>query len=285
MRDEGSRILTHPAAARERFRGLVARRAEDHLSEAALLIALEQYPALDVSSYLDRMEEWSRAIRERVEGSGDIERILTAINDFLFEQEGFHGEADDYYDPRYSFLNEVIDGHAGLPITLSIVYLEISRRVGLQTVGIAIPGHFLVQLSGPWGKILVDPFDQGRALTREECQGFMDRLYGGAVQFREHHLRSFRDDQILGRLLSHLKSMYLAHGDRAGAIAAFDRLMILGEVEPWDFRDRGFLAMQLHRYDEAIENLERYLQVAPSADDAPRIREEIRYLREWLNLN
>lgn len=284
MRDEG-RILTHPAAARERFRGLVARGTGAHLSEAALVIALEQYPALDVTSYLARLDEWSRAIRERVEGSTDVERLVTAINDFLFEQEGFHGEADDYYDPRYTFLNEVIDGHAGLPITMSIVYLEISRRVGLDTVGIAIPGHFLVQLSGPWGEILVDPFDEGRVLTREQCQEFMDRLYGGAVRLREHHLRSFSDEQILGRLLAHLKTMYMAKGDLPGALSAFDRLMILGETEPWDLRDRGLLAMQLHRYDEAIENLERYLQMAPSAEDAPRIRDEIRYLRDWLTLN
>ncbi len=285
MREDLGRILTHPAAARERFRELVSRRPGSSLSEAALIIALEQYPALDVSSYLDRMSEWSRAIRDRVHGSSDVERMVAAINEFLFEQEGFHGEADDYYDPRYSFLNEVIDGHAGLPITLSIVYLEISRRVGIETVGIAIPGHFLVQLSGPWGEVLVDPFDDGRILSRSECQQFMDRLYGGAVRLREHHLRSFSDEQILARLLAHLKSMYLARGDLAGAAAAFDRLVILGDVEPWDYRDRGFLAMQLHRYDEAIENLERYLQAAPSAEDAPRIREEIRYLRDWLNLN
>lgn len=284
MRDEG-RILTHPAAARERFRGLVSRGAGAQLSETALVIALEQYPALDVTSYLARLDEWSRAIRERVEGSTDVERLVGAINDFLFEQEGFHGEADDYYDPRYTFLNEVIDGHAGLPITMSIVYLEVSRRVGLHTVGIAIPGHFLVQLSGPWGEILVDPFDDGRVLTREECQEFMDRLYGGAVRLREHHLRSFSDEQILARLLAHLKTMYMAKGDLPGALSAFDRLMILGEAEPWDLRDRGLLAMKLHRYEEAIENLERYLQVAPSAEDAPRIRDEIRYLRDWLTLN
>ncbi|MBW3671543.1 MAG: tetratricopeptide repeat protein [Acidobacteria bacterium] len=284
MRDDG-RILTHPAAARERFRGLVSRGAGAHLSETALVIALEQYPALDVTSYLARLDAWSRAIRERVEGSTDVERLLMAINDFLFEQEGFHGEADDYYDPRYTFLNEVIDGHAGLPITMSIVYLEISRRVGLHTVGMGIPGHFLVQLSGPWGEILVDPFDDGRVLTREECQEFMDRLYGGAVRVREHHLRSFSDEQILARLLAHLKTMYMSKGDLPGALSAFDRLMILGEAEPWDLRDRGLLAMQLHRYEEAIENLERYLQVAPSAEDAPRIRDEIRYLRDWLTLN
>lgn len=285
MRDGEGRILTHPAAARERFRGVVSRGTGAPLSEAALIIALEQYPALDVSAYLKRMAEWSEAIRQRVDGSSDAERLVTAINEFLFEQEGFRGEADDYYDPRYTFLNEVIDGHAGLPITLSIVYLEISRRVGLHTIGIAIPGHFLVQLSGPWGEILIDPFDDGRILTRDECQEFMDRLYGGAVRLREQHLRSFSDEQILARLLSHLKSMYLANGNLSGALAACDRLMILGEADPWDLRERGFLAMQLHRYDEAIENLERYLQVAPSADDTTRIRDEIRYLRDWLNLN
>lgn len=285
MREDQARIFTHPAAARERFRGLVARSGSFDLSEAALLIALEQYPGLDVPSYLEQIERWSRAILDHLEGSHDVERTLGAINHLLFDEEGFHGEADDYYDPRYTFLNEVIDGHAGLPITLSIVYLEVSRRVGLQTVGIAVPGHFLVRLSGPWGELLVDPFDEGRVLTRDECQGFLDRLYGGAVRLREHHLRSFTDSQILARLLSHLKTMYLAKGDLVGAISAFDRLVILGESDPWDYRDRGLLAMKLHRYEDAIENLETYLDLLPAAEDASRIRGEIRYLRDWLNLN
>lgn len=285
MRGSEARLFTHPAAARVRFRELVSQGGSDQLSEAALVIALEQYPDLDVRSYLDRIEEWSRAIRERAGGSGDIDHLVATINEFLFDQEGFHGEADDYYDPRYTFLNQVIDGHAGLPITLSIVYLEISRRVGVRTVGIAIPGHFLVQLSGPWGDILIDPFDEGRVLSRDECQEFLDRLYGGAVKLREQHLRSFTDSQILARLLSHLKTMYLSHGDLNGAISAYDRLVILGEVDPWDFRDRGLLAMKLHRYEQAITDLERYLQLAPSAEDVNRIRDEIRYLRDWLSLN
>lgn len=283
-RTDQAKIFTHPAAARERFRGLVARDG-NHLSEAALLIALEQYPSINVADYLEQIDAWGRAVRDQLEGSTDIDRILTALNHVLFEEEGFHGAADDYYDPRFSFLNEVIDGHAGLPIALSIVYLEISRRVGIETVGVAIPGHFLVCLRGAWGEVFVDPFDDGRVLSRDECQQFLDRLYGGAVRFREQHLRTFSDNEILARLLSHLKTMYLARRDVSGAISTLDRMMILGEVDAWDIRERGLLGMQLHRYEQAIADLEQYLLAAPTAEDADRIRGEIRYLREWLSLN
>jgi regulator of sirC expression with transglutaminase-like and TPR domain len=280
-----ARIFTHPVAARERFRTLVEAGDPGDLSEAALVIALEQYPALEIDSYLDQVDAWSSAIRSRVSGSEDVDRLVSEINRLLFEEEGFHGEAGDYYDPKNTFLNEVIDHHAGLPIALSIIYLEVSRRVGLQTVGVSIPGHFLVCLSGPFGEILVDPFDGGRVLTRAECQEFLDRLYSGGVQLREQHIRSFDDREILGRLLSHLKAMYIARGDLSGAVSALDRILILQQGDVWDIRDRGLLEMQLHRYREAIEDLRRYLEMVPYAEDAGRIRDEIDYLEGWLNRN
>lgn len=281
-----ARFFTHPAAARQRFLELT-QRPEPLLDlvEASLVIALEEYPALDIDGYLRRVDGWSDAIRERVEGSRDIERIVEEINRLLFEEEGFHGEAENYYDPRNTFLNEVLDRHAGLPLALSIVYLEISRRLGIDMSGVALPGRFLVKVCGTWGTIFIDPFDEGRVLTTAECQKIMDEVYGGGVRLREHHLRSSSRREIVGRVLSHLKSIYLSSNDLSRAIGSVDRLLMLDGKDSFELRDRGLVSMQLHRYDEAIEFLERYLVATPHADDRSRIREQIAYLKAWMERN
>ena len=137
---QSGRVLTHPAFARQRFREITGRPdpALD-LVEASLVIALEDEPGIDIDRYLARVNAWSDAVRERLEGSRHIERIVDSINKLLFEEEGFHGEDEDYYDPRSALLHATLDTHAGLPITLSILYIEISRRVGVEVSGVSLP--------------------------------------------------------------------------------------------------------------------------------------------------
>jgi regulator of sirC expression with transglutaminase-like and TPR domain len=280
------RLLTHPAMARQRFLEL-AHRPESllDLTEASLVIALEEYPGLEVDRYLRQMDAWSKAIRERIEGCSDIARIIEEINRFFFEQEGFHGEGSDYYDPRTAFLNEVLDRHAGLPITLSIIYIELCRRVGVQTSGVALPGHCLVRVSAAGEDILIDPFDDGRVLTAVECQKLLDQVFGGGVRLSEHHLRNCSKRQVLAKLLSHLKAVYMTHDDFDGALASIDRLLILDENDPYEMRDRAMVAMRTHRYSEALESQERYLALLPHAEDRRAILEHIACLRSWLIKN
>ena len=280
------RLLTHPATARQRFVE-IARRPEDRLdlTEASLVIALEEYPSLEVERYLAQLDNWSAAILARAEGSHDVVRLVDEINRFFFEQEGFHGEASDYYDPRTAFMNEVLDRHAGLPITLSIVYIELSRRVGVPSSGVALPGRFLVRISSLEHDILVDPFDDGRVLTTLECQKLLDEVYGGGVMLREHHLRECSKREILARLLSHLKSVYLTHDDLDGAFSSVDKLLILDQSDAWEVRDRALLAMQTHRYGDALESLERYLALMPHAEDRAAISEHIAVIKSWLIRN
>lgn len=280
---DSGRVFTHPAAARGRFRELMQLPDRDlDLGEASLVIALEEYPRISVDDYLERMDQWGEAVRERVEGSRDAERLIAAVTHLLFEEEGFHGEGDDYYDPRKSFLNEVLDRHEGLPLALSILFIEVSRRAGLAAAGVSLPGRFLVRVSGPWGELLIDPFDAGRVLTAAECQQIMDQVFGGAVRLREHHLRSQSNREILGRALAHLKATHLSRHNLQGAIAAIERLLILDENDPYELRDLGMLAMQLHRYQEAIPVLERYLALEPGAGDRPSIEGQIAWIRAWL---
>ena len=280
------RVLTHPALARRRFEELAGRPEELlDLVEASLVIDLEENPRLDLGHHLDNVRAWSDAVRQRLEGSRDVERIVDTINRLLFDEEGFHGEDDDYYDPRSALLSEALERHAGLPITLSVLYIELSRRAGIDAAGIALPGRFLVKFTGPFGVIVVDPFDGGRVLSTIELQKILDGMYGGGVRLREHHLRSFTPRQILARELAQLKAAYLAQHDLPRAAASIDRLLILDDRDAYEVRDRAGIAMQMHAYSQAIALFERYLTLTPSADDRTRVREQIAYLRAWLDQN
>ena len=249
------------------------------------MIALEENPSVDVDRHLREVHAWSEAVRARLEGSRDVERIVETINRLLFDEEGFHGEDHDYYDPRSALLSDALERHAGLPITLSILYLELSRRVGVEAAGVALPGRFLVRFTGPFGVVVVDPFDGGRVLSTIELQAILDGMFGGGVRLREHHLRSFSPKEILARELAQLKAAYLAQHDLPRAAASIDRLLILDDRDAYEVRDRAALAMQLHAYSQAIELFERYLALMPSADDRSRVREQIAYLRAWLDQN
>ncbi|MEA2164710.1 MAG: hypothetical protein QOK37_2837 [Thermoanaerobaculia bacterium] len=287
---QSAHVLTHPALARQRFREIAGRPdPEIDLVEASLVIALEDHPGLDIERYLEQVNGWSGALRGRLEGSRAPERIVESINRLLFEEEGFHGEDEDYYDPRSALLNETLDKHAGLPITLSILYIEISRRVAMtgtvDVSGVSLPGRFLVKFSGAFGQIVIDPFDGGRVLSAAELQELLDEVYGGGVRLREHHLRSFSPKEILARELAHLKAAYLTRHDLPRAAASIDRLLILDANDSYEIRDRAHVAMQLHAYSEAIACFERYLALTPHADDCARIREQIGYLRAWLPQN
>lgn len=286
MAMQSGRVLTHPALARQRFREIAARPEPlVDLVEASLVISLEENAHLDVDHYLQQVGAWSLAVQGRLDGSNDVERIVESINGVLFDVEGFRGENDDYYDPRSAMLNEALDRHAGLPITLSILYIEISRRVGATAAGISLPGRFLVKFSGEFGQIYVDPFDGGRVLTTVELQKILDQMYGGGVRLREHHLRSFSRKEILGRELAQLKAAYLAQHDLQRAVASIDRLLILDERDVYEIRDRAAIAVQMHEYAQAIDFFERYLELQPQAEDRVRVGEQIAYLRAWLDQN
>ena len=283
---ERGRVLTHPAVARRRFVE-IAERPDPLLDivEASLVIALEENPAVDIAQHLDDVAAWSECVRGRLEGSREIERIVETINAVLFDEEGFHGENEDYFDPRSALLSEALERHAGLPITLSVLYIELSRRIGVEATGISLPGRFLVKFSGPFGTIVVDPFDGGRVLTTIELQKILDATYGGGVRLREHHLRSFGPKEILARELAQLKAAYLAQHDLPRAAASIDRLLILDDRDVYEVKDRAALAMQMHAYRQAIELFERYLALMPSAEDRSRVRDQIGYLRAWLDQN
>ncbi len=250
------------------------------LAEAALLIAKEEYPDLVVGSYLCRLDAMAEAARCQVRDPRDPHAVCAGLNAYLFHQEGFRGNSENYCDPRNSFLNEVLDRKLGIPITLSVVYMELARRLGLPLQGAGMPGHFLVKCSVAGGEIVIDPFGGGAILSFADCQRILDTLFGGRVTLEPRMLAPISSRQILMRILNNLKGIYVKADEYGKALAVVDRLLILCPSSPCDLRDRGLLACQLKRYSEASADLDRYLRLAPEAEDRDVIREHLRSIRE-----
>jgi regulator of sirC expression with transglutaminase-like and TPR domain len=218
------------------FAHLCARpEAELDLAEAALLIAEAEYPGLDVARYLARLDELGRSAKAAVAraraASGHVEeaRIERAVR-FVYEDAGFHGNADDYYDPRNSFLNDVLDRRQGIPITLALVLTEICKRAGVEARGVSFPGHFLVRSDTPRGAVLVDPF-VGRALTREELKALYTRVTGDDRDPPAKLFEPATKAQILVRMLNNLRAIYEQQGDTARLCGVLERIQVLAPGE------------------------------------------------------
>jgi len=198
----------------------------------------------------------------------------------MFDDQGFHGNQTNYYDPRNSFLSAVLDRRTGIPITLSIVYLEVGRRAGLEVEGLGMPGHFIVRAreSGAIEAALVDPFG-GRMIDREDCQERLDELFEGNVTLTDDHLRATSGREILVRLLSNLKAIYAQAGLHRQALATVERILILAPSMVGEHRDRGALLAHLDRLPEAIWETQLYLQLAARADDAQEVKEQLHVMQ------
>ena len=248
------------------------------LAAAALQIALEEYPDLDVPGYLMRLDRLAEKAARRLSHSveADVIDSLDSINRTLYREEGFSGNSDAYYDPRNSFLNEVMDRRTGIPITLSILYMEVGRRLGLDIRGVSLPGHFLVkcvQASGEW---LLDPFFGGKTVSEAECRQHLKRLHGEEFEFRRSFLDSVNKRQILGRLLANLKMIYLVQRDFKRAFNVIEKIILIFPQAAGELRDRGSVCFRLHRFSTAIQDWKRYLAMEPQAPDAREVKQNLR---------
>jgi regulator of sirC expression with transglutaminase-like and TPR domain len=260
------------SSTRRRFAQVVARdEAQLDLAEAALLIAAEEYPDLDVGRYLRRIEEMGGLAREVVPEAASLSQRLAALNRYLFAQEGFRGNAAEYYDPRNSFLNDVLDRKMGIPISLSAVYIEVGRRAGLLVDGVGFPGHFLVKAQDQDGEIVADPFHGGTLLTARDCQKRLDRVYGGKVKLEAPMLAAVGPRQMLARMLRNLKAIYVRGEDYTRALRVLELLLLLDPDSPEDLRDRGLVFAALDCYSSAAKDLEKYLSRNPKAPEADKL--------------
>jgi regulator of sirC expression with transglutaminase-like and TPR domain len=263
---------------RERFAALATLPdSQIALDEAALWIAAEEYPELDVAGYMGELDALAEAARSRLlTARSDTERI-TQLNRFLFVEAGFHGNRDDYHDPRNSYLNEVLERRCGIPISLSLVYLAVTARLGLAVQGVGFPGHFLLKWQGDPGT-LVDPFD-GKPLSMEDCEKRLHSL-GEAMPLQpELHLRAASSREILARILGNLKQVFLSRGDFEQALAQSERILLLYPDAATEVRDRGLIFEQLACFAAAAADLDHFLELAPEDPGAEDVRARLAAVR------
>ena len=242
------------------------------LAKAALYIAQEEYPDLDADEYMNALDVMADEVEERLPAERYPLRIIQTLNQYFYDDLGYIGNTSDYYDPRNSFLNEVIERRTGIPITLSLVYLEVSRRLDFPMVGINMPGHFLIRPSFEEAGIFVDAFNRGEILFQQDCEARLAQMYGRPVQMQSSFMTSVSPRQMLVRMLRNLKFIYLNRSELPKAQAAVERILLLFPDAPIEIRDRGLIYYQLGDEPQAAQDLEIYLAMLPNAEDAPVIR-------------
>jgi regulator of sirC expression with transglutaminase-like and TPR domain len=236
------------------------------LAEAALWIAAEEQPGVEPALWLARLDEMGESLRRRLRGVFTELGRVELLASFLSGEVGLRGNEMDYYDPRNSFLNEVLARGLGIPITLALVYMEVGRRAGVPLVGVGFPGHFLLRHS-VHTSLLLDPFEGGRLLTEGDCRQMLERLSGGALPFESRLLKPSSPRQILVRMLNNLRGIYLNRSEPLRVIGVLDRVVLLDPDDVGARRDRGLLSLRWGDPQRGIEDLERYLDLEPEAPD------------------
>lgn len=284
-----SAARTHDDTA-DAFAALMRARDEElPLDRAAALLARGiAYPDLDVERVLSGLDRLAEGLRERLPPGREPGRTIAALNDYLFGELAFRGNDAEYYDPRNSFLNDVLDRRLGIPITLSLVYIEVARRVDFPLAAVSFPAHFLVKHGGGDAvedDLYIDPHHGGRLVSVAQLREWVDQFYAGRLPFASHYLGAVTKKQILTRMLQNLKEIYLnRRNDARGALAVVDYLLL---IAPWDLeqrRDRGLLAMQTGDPARALEDLQTYEQFVTNDPNLPVIRGYIEALRRRFSL-
>jgi regulator of sirC expression with transglutaminase-like and TPR domain len=263
------------------FAELMARdEGEIDLARACLLIAQDAYPGLDVEGYLGEIERHAARLRGRLPQARDAGERVEALNQFLFDELGFSGNADHYYDPRNSYLNEVLDRRTGIPLTLSVLYLEVGRRIGLALEGVSFPGHFLVRLPLRGSMLVLDPFSGGEPQSEADLRARLRRVIpegaAGPVPVEELPLDQFLEPagkrQILARLLRNLKGIYREADKPERLLAVLNRMLVVAPEAHGDLRERGVVYQRLECYRAALKDLSDYAEREPDAPDIDEVR-------------
>jgi regulator of sirC expression with transglutaminase-like and TPR domain len=275
---------TAPAELLETFSVLVAPDVEDEkidLIRAGLVIARTEYPKLEIEEYAGRVETLARRVAAQITDSE--QHTLGSLNRVLFEEAKLRGNREDYYDPRNSFLNDVLDRRLGIPITLAILYMEVAKRVGFPLSGVGMPGHFLLKhYSHDGEETLIDCFNCGDILSRQDCQMRLNEIYAGEIRLQPEFLHPLSRRQILTRVLNNLKTVYLSTRNFRKALTIADLILVIYPQSAEDVKQRAFLRHSLGMQRLATEDLEEYLKISPSASDAEEIKQMCSSIRRML---
>ena len=253
-----------------------------NLIEKCLKLAqIIEYPELNVSKYIEKINEMGNSLKIKIGEVKNPTYLISVLNEYLFDELGFHGAEDDYYDPVNSFLNVVLDKKTGIPITLSILYAEVAKHIGLDLRIVGFPGHVIVKYKK---EMILDPFYRGRLLTIEDLEKILNRNFGEDVEFVPEYLNEATTEQLLTRLLRNLKNAYTQSYAYDNAMKCTDMILGMQPESSEEIRDKGILEERLLRYDKALPFLNKYLELEPEADDADFILELIKSVREKSNL-
>ncbi|MDV3002377.1 MAG: hypothetical protein N5P05_003983 [Chroococcopsis gigantea SAG 12.99] len=247
--------------------------SEINLALASLLIAQLEYRYLDINKYLNTFYLMTDKIKERLSSTRYPLKTVHVINQYLYEDLNFTGNGRDYYNPDNSYLNQVLDNRTGIPLSLSVIYLEIAERLNFPMVGIGLPGHFLIRPSFEDVGIFVDPFNRGEILFEQDCELRLHQVYQQPVKLEKHFLAPVSKSQILIRMLTNLKQIYINRNEPGKAIRMIDLLLILIPDHPLEKRDRGLIYYQIGNIEGARSDLNFYLELLPHAQDAATIRQ------------
>jgi len=253
-----------------------------NLVEKCLKMAqILEYPELNISKYVEKINEMGNSLKIKIGQVKNSTYHISMLNEYLFDELGFDGAEEDYYDPGNSFLNVVLDKKTGIPITLSIIYAEVAKSIGLNLQIIGFPGHVIVKYKE---EIILDPFYSGRLLTIEDLEEILTRNFGEVDVLVPEYLNEATTDQLLTRLLRNLKNAYTQSYAYNNAMKCTDMILGMQPESPEEIRDKGILEERLLRYDKAIPLLNKYLELQPEADDVDFILELIKSVREKSNL-
>lgn len=235
-----------------------------------------EYPELDIEKYIEEITKIGMSLKESVSDVKNPTYLISMLNEHLFENSGYSGDDDDYYNPKNNFLNEVIDKKTGLPITISILYAEVAKFIGLNLKIVGFPSHILVKYNE---EMILDPFYDGRLLDIDDLQEILDTNYGGEIEFKPEFLDEITHEQILVRLTRNLKNSYVQSFVYDKALRCVNMVLAIEPESPDDIRDKGILEERLLNYDSALKYLNKYLEINPNAEDVDFILELIRSIK------
>ena len=252
-----------------------------NLIEKCLKLAqILEYPELDVTKEIDRIKEIGMKFRNRITESKNPTYVISLLNEFLFDNEEFRGDLDDYYNPKNNFLNYVLEEKSGIPITLCILYTEIAKYANLDLVIVGFPSHVIVKYRE---EMILDPFNRGRLLELEDLQEILYQNYGESVEFEAEYLNQISDEKIIIRMLRNLKNSYMDSFAYNIALTCNQMILEICSDSPDEIRDGGILEEKIGNYKRAEVLLNKYLEMEPNAEDVDFILKLIKEIRNEIN--
>ena len=241
---------------------------------------LLEYPDLNVEQYIKKINELGYELKRTAPESKNPKLLISFLNEFMFQNNGFTSDEDDYFNPKNNFLNDVIDKKSGIPITLSILYTELAKHLGLELQIVGFPSHILVKMDE---EIILDPFNGGRLVDMEQLDEILDRNYDGMVEFSPEFLDSITPEMVLIRMARNLKNSYSQSYAYQKALQCTDMVLAMEPDAPDEIRDKGILEERLGNSEEALKHLNQYLEMNPNGEDIDLILELIKSIRIKLN--